>query len=115
MSLQAPPPLHVNVQPRTISTPSPAVAAQPQPTQRPPSTTTTTAATNNAQALPEPQSAFQRAKHRVKVLLGYAGPRRAQRDRQEIVRLIALLAYSFVQVRITITAGITIIHSEPRP
>ena len=64
-------------------------------------TTTTAAANNNAQPPPVPVSAFQRAKHWLKVFLGYAGPRRAQRDRQEIVRLVSILAYSFVQVRTT--------------
>ena len=112
MSLRAPPRVQLNTQPRSASTPA---AAQPQATSRRPlstTTTTTTAAANNVNAQPPPVrgSAFQRAKHRLKVLLGYAGPRRAQRDRQEIVRLVSILAYSFVQVR---TAGRGIAYAEP--
>ena len=109
MSLQAPPPVQLGSQPRTISTQP--VAVQPQPGQRPLPTTTTAVATNNVQAPQAPESMFQRTKHRLKVLLGYAGPRRAQRDRQEIVRLLALLAYSFVQVCIIVG---TVVHSEHR-
>ncbi|PIL24521.1 hypothetical protein GSI_14277 [Ganoderma sinense ZZ0214-1] len=94
MSLRAPPLVQLNTQPRTVE------AAQPQ---APTTTTTTTAPTNHAQP---PGSAFQRAKRRLKVFLGLVGPRRAQRDRQEIVRLVSLLAYSFVQVVVVLTLTI---------
>ncbi|KAI1791715.1 hypothetical protein LXA43DRAFT_920064 [Ganoderma leucocontextum] len=99
MSLRAPPLAQLSPQPRAI-TPESAAAAQPQGSPRP--TTTTTVATNNPQAPAESRSAFQRAKHRLKELLGYAGSRQAQRDRQEIVRLVALLGYSGVQIIIII-------------
>ncbi|TBU46862.1 hypothetical protein BD309DRAFT_988478 [Dichomitus squalens] len=102
MSVRSPPLPELTTQPRI----PPAVAQPPAPA-RPVSAVTVQApggATNNAQArVPETRSAFQRAKLWVKGLLGYAGSRRAQRDRREVVGLILFLIYSVPQIIVILT------------